>query len=545
MEGAWLGEGMKIPHSPIYVRPCYVKMKDLLFDVKSLTQKERLTYVVRGTPGIGKTTMLFYLLWECMREESPFTAVLFATNKDVFVARKTSAGWTILPFKRGSRLSSFGGGFGDGRAIGLVDVNPEGKIEEQGTVIMGFNTQAPCGEFGLHRLVVVSSAGAQLSQLIDKTGDKFPPKVVYLPVWKAEQTQAWVFKSHPDAIQQWDNIEANAGFAVPRLVELFLYNEFQATLERFMERIAGKNIFGKKSSSKDAHTMVLLRGSTELMEDIPSACATKNDDEEQTIIPPFELHGKAGSEIGLASVAVESKIYNLRHDCSAITQMIRLFPKTGAYLFEGLVLNRLVHEAGLQLKGKNSEELTLCFSERCELWGAKTMRDGVLYRPRGDDYPAIDACGVPANEAEGTSPKFVLMQITTGREHRRIQKCLVEKVPIPKGCKGGVLCLYIVPSSVSSLKLTDGECFERRHAEGRKGRVGDGRFCQLSLTRFARGCSPKVRAGNEILMYICTNSTSRHLEVQDNLQWQSGAQTKMSSCIPDELQDMFQSWRTP
>ena len=213
-----------------------------------------------------------------------------------------------------------------------------------------------------------------------------------------------------------------------------------------MDRIAGKNTLGKKSSSKDAHTMG----------DVPVARATKNDDEEQSIIPPFELDGKAGSEIGLASVTVENKIYNLRRDCSAITEMIRLFSKTVAYLFEGLVLNRLVHEAGLQLKGKSSEELTLCFSERCELWGAKTMRDGVLYRPRGDDYPAIDACGVPANEAEGTSPKFVLMQITTGREHRRIQKCLVEKVPIPKGCKGGVLCLYIVPSSVSSLKLTDG-----------------------------------------------------------------------------------------
>ena len=455
VEGAWLGEGTKIPHSPIYVRRCYVKMKGLLFDIESLTQKERLTYVVRGTPGIGKTTMLFYLLWECTQEESPFTAVLFATDRDVFVARKTSAGWAKEAFKRGSRVSSFGGGFGDGRAIGLVDVNPEGKIEEQGAVIMGFNTQAPCCQFGLHRLVVVSSAGAQLSQLIDKTGDTFAPKVVYLPVWKAEQTHEWVLKSHANAIQQWDEIGANAGFAVPRLIELFLQNEFQATLERFMDRIAGKNTLGKKSSSKDAHTMVLLRGSTELMEDVPSACATKNDDEEQSIIPPFGLDRKAGSEIGLASVTVESKIYNLRHDCSAITEMIRLFPKTVAYLFEGLVLNRLVHEAGLHLQGKDCA-LTLRFSERCELWGAKTMRDGVLYRPRGDDYPAIDACGVPANEAEGTSPKFVLMQITTGREHRRIQKCLVEKVPIPKGCKGGVLCLYIVPSSVSSLKLTDG-----------------------------------------------------------------------------------------
>ena len=450
VEGAWLGEGTKIPHSPIYVRPCYVKTKGLLFDIESLTQKERLTYVVRGTPGIGKTTMLFYLLWECMQEGSPFTAVLFATNTDVFVARKTSAGWAKEAFNRREDVCN-----GVGKAIGLVDVNPEGKIEQKGTVIMGFNTQAPCSEFGLHRLVVVSSAGAQLSQLIDKTGDTFAPEVMYLPVWKAEQTQAWVFKSHPDAIQQWDNIEANAGFAVPRLVELFLQKKFQHTLERFMDRIAGKNTLGKKSSSKDAHTMVLLRGSAELMGDVPVAHATKNDDEEQSIIPPFELDGKAGSEIGLASVTVENKIYNLRRDCSAITEMIRLFPKTVAYLFEGLVLNRLVHEAGLHLQGKDCA-LTLRFSERCELWGAKTMRDGVLYRPRGDDYPAIDACGVPANDAEGTSTKFVLMQITTGREHRRIQKCLVEKVPIPKGCKGGVLCLYIVPSSVSSLKLTDG-----------------------------------------------------------------------------------------
>jgi hypothetical protein len=142
----------------------------------ALLQKERLTYVVKGTPGIGKTTMLFYLLWECVQKESPYKAVLFATNKDNFVARKTSAGcWAMEPFKRGSRVT----GSGHGKAIGLVDVNPEGKVEEQGTVIMGFNTQAPCGEFGLHRLVVVSSAGAQLSQLIGKTGDRLAPEDVY------------------------------------------------------------------------------------------------------------------------------------------------------------------------------------------------------------------------------------------------------------------------------------------------------------------------------------------------------------------------------
>lgn len=372
VEGMWFGEGTCIPHAPIYVRPCYVKMKGILFDMTSLLQKERLTYVVKGTPGIGKTTMLFYLLWECVQKESPYKAVLFATNKDNFVARKTSAGcWAMEPFKRGSRVT----GSGHGKAIGLVDVNPEGKVEEQGTVIMGFNTQAPCGEFGLHRLVVVSRAGAQLSQLIGKTGDRLAPEVVYLPVWKAEQTHEWVRKCQSPAIQQWEKIEASAGWAVPRLIELYLQSKFAQTLDLFIDRIAGTNTAGKESSAKDAHTMVLLRGSSELMEDVPSACPTERDDEFQSILPTFQQGGEAGSVIGFASLQVERRMCALRHSNTAMIEMIRLFPKAVAYVFEGLVLDRLVHQDGLQLKGKDDAQmLTLLFSERCELWGAETMK---------------------------------------------------------------------------------------------------------------------------------------------------------------------------
>ena len=411
--------------------------------------------MVKGTPGIGKTTMLFYLLWECVQKESPYKAVLFATNKDNFVARKTSAGcWAMEPFKRGSRVT----GSGHGKAIGLVDVNPEGKVEEQGTVIMGFNTQAPCGEFGLHRLVVVSSAGAQLSQLIGKTGDRLAPEVVYLPVWKAEQTHEWVRKCQSPAIQQWEKIEASAGWAVPRLIELYLQSKFAQTLDLFIDRIAGTNTAGKESSAKDAHTMVLLRGSSELMEDVPSACPTERDDEFQSILPTFQQGGEAGSVIGFASLQVERRMCALRHSNTAMIEMIRLFPKAVAYVFEGLVLDRLVHQDGLQLNGKDDAQmLTLRFSERCELWGAETMKNGVLYRPRGDDYPAIDACGVPASDSPKVSPRFVFIQVTTGREHRRVQENLVETVRIPKACTGGVLCLYIVPSAPTSLKLTSGE----------------------------------------------------------------------------------------
>ena len=206
VEGMWFGEGTCIPHAPIYVRPCYVKMKGILFDV-STAEGEADLRGQRHTRNRKDDHAVLPSLGS-VQKESPYKAVLFATNKDNFVARKTSAGcWAMEPFKRGSRVT----GSGHGKAIGLVDVNPEGKVEEQGTVIMCFNTQAPCGEFGLHRLVVVSSAGAQLSQLIGKTGDRLAPEVVYLPVWKAEQTHEWVRKCQSPAIQQWRRLKPLLG----------------------------------------------------------------------------------------------------------------------------------------------------------------------------------------------------------------------------------------------------------------------------------------------------------------------------------------------
>ena len=64
----WLGEGTRIPNTPIYVRNCYKKMRDLLFNEESLRNIDKQTYVVKGTPGIGKTTMLYYLPSECLSE---------------------------------------------------------------------------------------------------------------------------------------------------------------------------------------------------------------------------------------------------------------------------------------------------------------------------------------------------------------------------------------------------------------------------------------------------------------------------------------------
>ena len=119
-----------------------------------------------------------------------------------------------------------------------------------------------------------------------------------------------------------------------------------------------------------------------------------------------------------------------------------------------MALTQAVAKGGLKLKLSDGGDLCLQFGGTCELHGAKTIRDGVLYRPRGDNYPSIDACGIPNGEE---AKKFYFIQIATGREHTRIQTRHLERVPVPKDCTGGVVCLYIVPTTCKSLTLQDGQ----------------------------------------------------------------------------------------
>ena len=55
-----------------------------------------------------------------------------------------------------------------GKAIGLLDVTPDGSVKIGRQVVAEVNRQGPCRVCGLHRLVVTDSAGANLGQLADK-----------------------------------------------------------------------------------------------------------------------------------------------------------------------------------------------------------------------------------------------------------------------------------------------------------------------------------------------------------------------------------------
>ena len=323
-----------------------------------------------------------------------------------------------------------------------MDVAPDGKVKY--AEFLDFNSQSPCTVYGLHRLVVVASAGSELSQLIGKDGDKEFPHILYLPVWSRAEIHIWIQRECPDVHgldldKKEEELYNESGLTVPRLVRSCVKQKFNDELEKFIRSMAGRNFAGQEVSHKDAHTMVVLRGSRELL-----------DDDEETAGGGEDR--RAGDAIGWVSSRVETEICSHKH--GVIQHLIRDVPRATPYVFEAMALTQAVAKGGLKLKLSDGSNLCLQFGGTCELYGAKTVRDGVLYRPRGDNYPSVDACGIPNGEE---AKKFYFIQIATGREHTRIQSRHLNRIAVPKGCTGGVVCLYIVPTTCKSLTLQDGQ----------------------------------------------------------------------------------------
>ena len=96
-------------------------------------------------------------------------------------------------------------------------------------------------------------------------------------------------------------LDQNCGLTVPRLAVLYLQGKFEANLQKFIRSMAGRNFAGEEVSHKDAHTMVVLRGSRELLD----------DDEEET-----EGGGSdraAGDVVGWVSSRVETAMCTHNH----------------------------------------------------------------------------------------------------------------------------------------------------------------------------------------------------------------------------------------
>eukprot|EP00971_Amphidinium_carterae_P319341 6346978-Amphidinium_carterae.1 len=243
--------------------------------------------------------MLYYLLWKCMQNESPYNAILFGVGSAYFIARKTAGTWAYTSRQEQQRVSQNDGE----KAIGLVDVNPEGEFKIDGRVVMAFNVQEPCTRHGLNRLVVVASGGSSLTEF-DKGNIEERTKELFLPVWKESDTRTWARKLDLVAGRVTGKRKRNVegvsldklkvcGMAVPRLIIWHLRDDkFREKLEVFIKKILGKQSAAEThENAKDAHTMVLLCGSEEL------SAGTAAD-----------ANKKAGEKIGFVSEYVQDKV---------------------------------------------------------------------------------------------------------------------------------------------------------------------------------------------------------------------------------------------
>lgn len=438
----------KFPDGPIYIRPCYRKMETLLFE-NSHTVPPRLTYVITGTPGVGKSTMLYYLLRRCLSANSPYKTVLFANERFQFVARMCDSKWKLEKFSE--NVASVG------PAIGLVDVAPDGSVAGTQSNV---KFQDPCGVFGLSRLVLAATVTADL--IFGKDSPAHHTKKLFAPVWQPMHLQKWACKYGIKATEQ---VAQMCGLNVPRLLVQVQNGTFHTTLRMFVGKIGGKvTAGGEKTAAKDAHTMVLLKHSPELVED--SEHDDLNDDGDaddgkvnvQQVEDPRE---DPGSFIGFVSAHVEECVKALCLTREACEKMLEVLGADVApYVFERLVVNQMnlltTQDDGLALMDSNqSHVMTLKFSQVCELWGATTIKDSVLYRPRkwrGHD-PSIDACGIQVIDGKTT---LIFIQITKGSSHDRIQVRHVEKIRVPRRCSA-VLCLYVVPTAVDGVSLSNGQ----------------------------------------------------------------------------------------
>eukprot|EP00971_Amphidinium_carterae_P339191 6476836-Amphidinium_carterae.1 len=320
------------------------------------------------------------------------------------------------------------------KTIGLVDVTPDGKFESYGKVQMSFNVQLPCTMYGLSRLVVVSSAGSELSQLVGKDGDDTMPQELYVPAWRKEDIKAWLKERYPSMSGDLQL----CGEAVPRLIVAVEAKQFQTLLEKFINNICGKqNAAEKQQNVKDAHTMVLLRGSQELSE--------------ETVADAVQ---KGGEKMGFVSQCVENAVMTAMNldNSKSIEDVIRMAPKTAPRIFEKLVKKHIM-SAGLKLAREPHPEgwaaaLPLLQATQSGEFPISTFVENVLYSGKGDDQKSVDW-------VIATGKVFYLMQVATGASHRRICSRHLRSMQfhVPLSCES-VMYLYIVPTSTASLHLT-------------------------------------------------------------------------------------------
>ena len=422
--------------SAIVERQCYTKLCE---HIQQRGEKKGMRLVLSGTPGIGKTTLVHYLLWKFLHEELDYEVVVLGDVSRLVSIQRDGTCWN---HETGDHLGMLP------KSLGLFDVAPDGTVKEGRAIV---NNQQANTYFRVHNMLVVATPGFGSAL---KEFQKRPFEELYLPVWGASETKA-LCKMSNMSDEAFKGRAELCGFAIPRLI--LNYDEVGLTrlTETFCNALMGVvNEGGQRLTAKDAHTMLVLQSSEVLKEDtaLSFACFHKKDNDEG-VQGQGESLILAGRKVGFASEFVQTQLFiRMGQSGEQLSNLLRWIPELGRYYFQHRVLNELVGTQGVVLSPDASSGKWSLRFERVEAFTCRKVdvKRGVLYRnpPEEDRMKSVDGFGWHGDT-------LYLLQPTIARQHGEIVASHLHEIletPLPDGI-ANVVGLYIRPCHTKPLQL--------------------------------------------------------------------------------------------
>lgn len=434
--------------SAIVERQCYTKLCER---IQQWGEKKGMRLVLSGTPGIGKTTLVYYLLWKFFQGKLGYEVVVLGDVSMLVSIRRDGTCWN---HETGHHLGMLP------KSLGLFDVAPNGTVNEGRAQV---NNQQANTYFRVDHLLVVATPGFGSAL---KEFRKKPSEELYLPVWGASETKALCKMSNMSDKAIKGRAEL-CGFAIPRLI--LNYDEVGLTrlTETFCNALMGVvNEGGQRLTAKDAHTMLVLQSSEVLKEDtaLSFACFHKKDDDEG-VQGQGESCILEGRRVGFVSEFVQTQLFNrMGQFGEQLSNLLRWIPELGPYYFQHIVLNELVGTQGVVLcPDASSGKWSLRF-ERVEAFTCRKVdvKRGVLYRnpPEEDRMKSVDGFGWHGDT-------LYLLQPTIARQHGEIVASHLKeilKTPLPDDI-AKVVGLYIRPCHTKAFQLRRRDGIKKRFAK--------------------------------------------------------------------------------
>ena len=467
--------------SVIVERECYTKFLDFM----KTWRDDDFRCVVSGTPGIGKTTLIYYLIWLFLADKLDYEwIVLGAATRLIAIAKDGKCN----PHRTGDEPMLE-------KSLGLFDIKRDATVAEGQKSL---NIQDANRHFRACHTVIVATVGfrAVLGEFW-----KTAKSVKYFPTWSPKSSIGLSNLMGLSDSERRKRIDV-CGDSVPRLVHELGLEDLREQVDKFCKAVFGAlNVAEKRTSVKQAHTMLVLQPSPDMKErECPSFVPLLTADADDG-----SAEAKEGETIGLVSTYVRDALFNSMTSCRSdenLSNLVQRMPEIVRYYFQDAVLNA-IGRGDATLRNEDASNIVLPFKKQEFRTGAKTCpKPNVLYRhpPQQDRMRSIDGFGCCGDT-------LYLLQPTTGQRHTKVIsthiKELIDLDNLPDTVKK-VVALYVRPCHCGEpLRLVE----PREGKNSPKAQICKKAFSSVIVASlcFTRSCSKHLQKA------MCQKSTECHL----------------------------------